>query len=81
MITGLSPRCLQRYIAHVKASRRPSVVGKKLGQRSAKSEAVRAFLDHYASMHDYSPNETNKSNNMTIVSRKGLLALCFDYAR
>ena len=52
----------------VKKGEEPSKAGGKVGYRSSKREAVRSFLQHFASMHDYSPNETNKTNGLTVVS-------------
>lgn len=68
MVTGIAERTLYSWKARIKAHEQPCQVGRKLGHVAAKTEAARAFLAHYASLHDYSPNETTKKNGMTIVS-------------
>lgn len=68
MITGCALSTFQNWKRMVRAEEQPVVKGRKPGQRSAKTEAARAFIVHYASAHDYSPNETCKKNGLTVVS-------------
>ena len=68
MITGVAIRTFEGWRALVKKGEEPSQAGRKVGYRSPKREAARSFLQHFASMHDYSPNETSKANGLTVVS-------------
>jgi hypothetical protein len=67
-ITGIALSTFQNWKRQVRMSEQPAITGRKPGQRSAKTEAARAFMVHYAAAHDYSPNETCSKNGLTLVS-------------
>jgi hypothetical protein len=80
MITAIPERTLYHWKARIKQGEEMAKVGKKLGCVAPKTEAARAFLARYASMHDYSPNESSKKNNMTVVSHSPTRSLnAFQY--
>lgn len=61
MITGLSVRCLHTYIANVERGIEPNALaGRPLGQERVKTEMARAWLTHYADLHDSSPNRSQR---------------------
>lgn len=61
MITGLGLRSLQTYISLVEHGVEPSYsVGRKEGVKRVKTEQARAWLHHYASLHDSSPYRSQK---------------------
>jgi hypothetical protein len=61
MITGLGLRTLQTYIALVQRGVAPNaVVGRKRGEGMVKTEMARAWLTHYADLHDSSPYRSHR---------------------
>jgi hypothetical protein len=61
MITGLSVRSLQNYIALVQQGVEPSaIVGRKRGDERMKTQYARVWLTHYADLHDSSPHRSQR---------------------
>ena len=62
MITGLGLRTLQNYISWVEHGIEPNfLVGRKAGLKRVKTEQARAWLQHYADLHDSSPYRSQKT--------------------
>lgn len=62
MITGVSLRSLQSYIALVEHGVEPNaIVGRKRGEEKVKTQLARVWLHHYADLHDSSPYRSQRN--------------------
>jgi hypothetical protein len=59
IITGIGLRALQTYVAEVKRGVEPnSRAGRREGWEMTKTELARAWLSHYADLHDSMPHKS-----------------------
>jgi hypothetical protein len=75
MITGVGLRSLQTYTALVEQGIEPnSLAGRRQGDAMAKTEMARAWLNHYANLHDSLPNKSQRG--VTEVGRHDWVGIC-----